>query len=133
MLTVGEALRRDRPILAVPGHPSTPSAAGTLDLICEGAIPLRDAQDVLVAIGQGGRRPRAVAVSDDRAALDPLERSILELLDGGPANLAELLQVTRAPMTEVSESLVRLEQGARIVRTGSWFEVRAPERRPAAT
>ncbi|MCU1353464.1 MAG: dprA, partial [Acidimicrobiales bacterium] len=61
MITAGAALDRGVPVLAVPGDVRSPVAAGTNDLIADGAHPARDLDDVLVAIGRGGgvRRPAA--------------------------------------------------------------------------
>ena len=50
MLTATEAVARDRPVLAVPGHPTSAASTGTLDLICDGALPVSDVDDVLVAL-----------------------------------------------------------------------------------
>lgn len=129
MLTVGEALARDRPILAVPGHPTSPAAAGALDLICDGAIPLRDAGDVLVAIGLGGRAAgtrEAPGDDPDEQVDDPCGRTILELLARGPASLADLVAQAGGSVAAISEALTSLEVRGRVVRTGAWFELRAP-------
>ena len=126
MLTVAEALRRDVQVLAVPGHPTSPAAAGTLDLICDGAIPVRDAEDVLVALGLGGKRPvvtESRAESGDRLA--PLHAFILDALAAGPLTLAQLVEATGRALPEVSTALISLETAGHVTRSGSWFEPRA--------
>lgn len=49
--TVDEALQRDRPVLAVPGSVLSPASRGTNALLVDGAGPVRDAVDVLAALG----------------------------------------------------------------------------------
>jgi DNA processing protein len=130
MITVKEALDRGTTVLAVPGHPSAAASAGTLDLICEGAIPVRDAGDVLVAIGRGGAdvaAQRSASRSDGHplpADDDAATRAVLGHLERGPATLDSLLLGTARSLAEVSSVLVRLEAGERIVRSGGWFELR---------
>ena len=51
MHTVREAADRDIQVMAVPGSVRSPSAAGTNQLLAEGCAPVRDATDVLVALG----------------------------------------------------------------------------------
>lgn len=124
MLTVGEALARDRPVLAVPGHPSSAAAAGTLDLICDGAAPLRDANDVLVALGRGGQQPIESEVAPPALPATGLERELLEALAAGPASLADLMSTCRSSLAQVSASLAALEDRGLLARSGSWFERR---------
>jgi DNA processing protein len=131
MLTVGEALARDRPILAVPGHPSSPSAAGTLDLLSEGAIVLRDVDDVLVAIGRAGQRRAAeegtgAAAPDGRVPEHPMAGAILQLLTGTPRSLEELVAATERPVLEVARAVDELERLGRVVRSGAWLEAAVP-------
>ncbi|HRW37345.1 MAG: DNA-processing protein DprA [Acidimicrobiales bacterium] len=129
MLTVGEALARDVPVLAVPGHPTSPASAGTLDLICDGAVPVRDAEDVRVAVGAGGVAPaeRGVDRSDegDDGVDDARARTVLDALGAGPASLSELVRATGWTLASVSEVVLALELRGRIVRSGSWYEPRA--------
>lgn len=132
MLTVGEALARDRPVLAVPGHPSAAAAAGTLDLICDGATPLRDAEDVLVAIGRGGQLEALEDQAPPDEPLDPLARRLLEAMAVGPTTLADLVAASGEPLGDVSAALFALEGRGLLVRSGPWFELRragAGERR----
>lgn len=58
--TVDAALDRDRTVGAVPGPVGSPASAGTNQLLADHALLVRDADDVLVALGLGGTGPRAV-------------------------------------------------------------------------
>ncbi len=49
--TADEGLQRDRPVMAVPGSVLSPASRGTNALLVDGAIPVRDALDVLGALG----------------------------------------------------------------------------------
>lgn len=70
--TVDEALRRDRPVLAVPGSIRARTSRGTNSLLVEGASPCRGIDDVFAAIGlstEHVRTHRTASVSDEAAAL----------------------------------------------------------------
>lgn len=51
LLTAEETAERGKPVLAVPGSVLSPASDGTNGLIVDGAIPARDAGDVLVSLG----------------------------------------------------------------------------------
>lgn len=46
LITANQAAQLGRTVLVVPGHPFDPHFAGCLDLLCEGATIVRDAQDL---------------------------------------------------------------------------------------
>ena len=61
-ITAERAVEYDRPVLAMPGARRNPAAAGTNALIADGAHPLLEPSDVLLALGltpgaRGARRP----------------------------------------------------------------------------
>ncbi|HWJ61745.1 MAG TPA: DNA-processing protein DprA [Acidimicrobiales bacterium] len=123
MLTASEAVARDRTVLAVPGHPTSPASAGALDLIADGAVPVRDVTDVLVAIGMGGCEP--VGHRDEAAAPAPISHlaaRVLEVLEPGPSTLGELVVACAAGIEATSTALVELEVAGHIARSGGWFE-----------
>ena len=51
MLTVREAAGAGRQVMAVPGSVASPASEGTNQLIYDGCCPVRDALDVLIALG----------------------------------------------------------------------------------
>lgn len=131
MLTAAEALARGVPVLAVPGHPTHAASAGTLDLICEGAQPVRDVDDVLVAIGRGGTRPLGSGSEEPRPARrapSDLERAILSALDDGPATLERVVERVGEDLAAVSVAITHLEAAQRLHRSGSWLEHVGPPR-----
>ena len=50
-ITADRAVEYDRPVLAMPGARRNPAAAGTNALIADGAHPLLEPSDVLLALG----------------------------------------------------------------------------------
>ena len=124
MLTAGEAIARNRPVLAVPGHPTAAASAGTLDLIADGAVPVRDVTDILVAIGCGGRHPLAPAPTRSSPAppLSDAATRVLGDLDANPRTLGELVLAGASDLEGVSSALAELEAVGLVVRSGAWFE-----------
>jgi DNA processing protein len=68
MLTAEAAVRLGRPLYVIPGAPDDPLAEGCLDLLMDGARPVRDGRDVLEALGRSGPMdsPRQPKRSDRR-------------------------------------------------------------------
>ena len=121
LLTVQEAIDRGVQVMAVPGSVRNPAAAGTNQLLAEGCHPVRDADDVLVALGleAGGRRGRAV---DHRRAPGPGGRDVLRALGWEPASLEQLMVRTGLAVPELSLTLHGLELDGWVVQDGPWYE-----------
>jgi DNA processing protein len=108
-------------VLAVPGPVSSASSAGCNDLLADGAAPVRDAGDVLVALGLTGvatrprreRRPAPLAV--DASVLDAFD-------DWQPASLDQLAVRTGLPAGDLALALNRLERDGWVASTGGWYE-----------
>jgi len=65
LYTAEAAARRGIPVGAVPGSVKSPSSAGTNGLLVDGCIPVRDAEDVLVAVSlASGDRPAPAPVPE---------------------------------------------------------------------
>jgi DNA processing protein len=80
LLTAGIARRLGRPIGAVPGHVTSPLAAGPNRLLASGAQIVRGPQDVLDQLFGAGVR---IAVIDARPRLEPELRSLLQAIAEG--------------------------------------------------
>ncbi|MEY4008230.1 MAG: hypothetical protein RLZZ467_1297, partial [Gemmatimonadota bacterium] len=83
--TAAAALRLGRPVFAQPGSRRNPVAAGTNALIADGAHPLLDPTDVVVAVGMtaGARRGPLTAPPAVAAAPTPIDgaaRTVLRTL-----------------------------------------------------
>jgi len=122
MLTVAEALDRGVPVLAVPGHPSAPAAAGTNDLLFDGAAIVRSVADVFDAIGMTSVPPVCPDPGREAVSQPPAHRSVLAAMDQTPAALSEIVARSGLPLDVVSEALVHLEAEQSVVRTAGWYE-----------
>ncbi len=120
MHTVAEALRRGRPVLAVPGPVRSTASAGTNKLLAEGAAPARDATDVLMALGLSPGRLRSTR--DARTVPADDDERVLEAFGWQPATLDQLTARTGRPLAEVALALARLEDQGWVAGSGSWYE-----------
>ena len=126
LLTVNEAIRRDRQVMAVPGSLRNPAAAGANALLADGCAPVLDVDDVLTALGLSGaertaRREPGGPTSPGVGDRSPAAGRVLDSCDDGPASIDELVARTGLGVTEVlaavSELLVAeavVDDGARI-------------------
>jgi len=129
MHTVEAAIARSRPILAVPGSVHSPASVGTNQLLADGCHPVRDAGDVLVALGLDAPVPargRRSAAGDESGP----DADVLGAVGWEPTALDVILDRTGRRLGDVALALDRLvERG--VVRTGGgwWERVNAPGRR----
>ncbi|MEO6628532.1 MAG: DNA-processing protein DprA [Aquihabitans sp.] len=121
MITVSEALDREVQIMAVPGHPAAAAAVGTNELLYDGAAPVRNAADVLLALGiqPPMTAPGGVVVARPAA---PGQRAVLGAIGTSPCALAEVVALTGRSLDDVSADLSALEAGGWITRVGGWYE-----------
>ncbi len=120
MHTVAEALRRDRPVLAVPGPVRSPSSAGTNRLLSEGMGPARDATDVLLALGLSPAVRRNA--SEQRATPSGDDATVLDAVGWQPASLEQLAGRTGLPLPALALATARLEGAGWVARRGPWYE-----------
>ena len=132
MLTVDSAIERQTDVLAVPGSVRSGASEGPNQLLAEGCPVVRDATDVLVALGS------AVPLSDPAgrgAGAGPAE---LDDADGGagaddpvhqavswPASsLDDIVAATGMPFTEVAARLAMLELSGAVERVPDGYRRR---------
>jgi DNA processing protein len=138
MITVDEAMRRQRTVMAVPGSVYSPASAGPNGLVFDGCSPVRGAEDILLQLGRGraatpgdghSEPPQKalpfapgehVAAGPPRPPEEPPrppdERAVLDALGWEPALLDEVTLRSRLPLTtviRVVEALVRRGEVAR--------------------
>ncbi len=119
-ITAEHALDYGRPVLAVPGSRRNASAAGCNRLLAEGAQPLLEPSDVLVALGltPGARRlwePRSTR--DERHDPGADARSVEAAFGGEPATPDQLSSRTGLSPAAVSVAVVALERAGRATRS----------------
>jgi DNA processing protein len=120
MHTVDAALERDRLVTAVPGPVRSPASAGTNGLLVSGATPVRDATDVLLALGL---RSTASGGPTVPAGLPPgAAGAVLEAVGWGPCSLEEIAERCDAPLGPVAVHLAALERGGWISQGAGWYE-----------
>ncbi len=115
-ITAEYAAQYGRPVLAVPGSRRNPAAAGCNALLADGAHPLLEPSDVLLALGlaAGGRAgwtlPPGAALSDDA-------RSVRHAFGGEPATADQLAGRSGLPPERVSGALRELERAGCLQRS----------------
>jgi DNA processing protein len=118
--TVAEAIRRDIPVMAVPGSVRSPAAAGANQLLADGCHPVRDATDVLVALGltPAVRRRR----TDHRPGPDAVGLAVLEAFAWEPATLEHLAVRTGLDLGQLAVTVEGLVTTGWIRSEGGWYE-----------
>lgn len=142
--TVEAALARDRPVLAVPGPVTSPGSALPNRLLVEGAAPVRDAQDVLVALAlcgapapvptgalaprEGSARGGGVGSSapPESPAPDSSEARVLDALGWGESSFEVVVSRVGRPPGEVAVALARLEAMGHVSAGAGTWERRGP-------
>lgn len=122
LITARLAGEQGREVMAVPGHPMDSRASGGNILLRDGATLVRDAHDVIEALGgQISERPirsmpAADAVTPARSADGPLEARILAHL--GPVAIAEdqLIRDLSSTPRDMARALAVLEMAGRLAR-----------------
>jgi DNA processing protein len=123
LITARMAAEQGREVFAVPGSPLDPRAAGTNDLIKQGAALVTEANDVINAIQPILERPITLAAREDDEPLDfdtdPGERErIVALLGPSPVSLDDLIRMSGLSPTIVRTVLLELELAGRLERHG---------------
>ena len=117
-ITAERAVEYDRPVLAMPGSRRNPSAAGTNALIADGAHPLLEPSDVLVALGltAGSRREARRAPSTGDAG------AVFRACGGEAATLDQLASRSRLSAAQVAVATRELERQGWLERAqGMWW------------
>ncbi len=121
--TVTEAITRGVDVMVVPGSVRLSSTAGTNQLLAEGCAPVRDASDVLVALGLVDGRRRAGA-RERRRAPSPAAATVLDAFDWEPVTLEHLAARTSLSVPAIALALEELLAGGWVTVDGGWYERR---------
>jgi DNA processing protein len=109
-ITAQFALEYGRTVLAVPGSRRNPAAAGTNALIADGAHPLVDWGDVLIALGISPAAARTSVPAPPRPAPTVDGRALLDALGGECATPDQLASRTGLTAARVAVAVVDLER-----------------------
>jgi DNA processing protein len=105
LITAEMALDLGRSVGAVPGPVNSWMSTGTNQLLVDGAVPVRDAQDVLDhLLGAGSPSVRELGPE-----LDSQLRSILEHVEAGHLTCDAVAMASNAPAHVTATALTRLE------------------------
>jgi DNA processing protein len=122
LITARFALEQGREVFAVPGSPLDPRAAGTNDLIKQGATLTTEASDVINAVEPIMGRPLSLREPDDEPlASEPSSGDrarIIGLLGPTPVLLDDLIRMAGASPAIVRTVLLELELAGRLERHG---------------
>jgi DNA processing protein len=121
LITARIAAEQGREVFAVPGSPLDPRAAGTNDLIKQGATLITEAADVIRAVGPIMERPTEASEPEK----DPLAQPdasdcarVVGLLGPTPILLDDLIRLADASPAIVRTILLELELAGRLERHG---------------
>ena len=122
LITARIAAEQGREVFAVPGSPLDPRAAGTNDLIKQGATLVTEASDVIDAVEPIMGRPIELGEPDDdplASEPDASDRArIVCLLGPTPVLLDDLIRMAEASPAIVRTVLLELELAGRLERHG---------------
>ncbi|MDB5632674.1 MAG: putative processing protein DprA [Tardiphaga sp.] len=124
LITARIAAEQGREVFAVPGSPLDPRAAGTNDLIKQGAALVTEAADVINAVTPIMERPIELPnrEPDDVASFDEPDSSdrarIIGLLGPSPVGIDDLIRLSGASPAVVRTVLLELELAGRLERHG---------------
>jgi DNA processing protein len=123
LITARIAAEQGREVFAVPGSPLDPRAAGTNDLIKQGATLITEAADVIQAVEPIMERPISLREPDGNEPLDfdpdASDRNrIIGLLGPAPLSLDDLIRMADASPAIVRVVLLELELAGRLERHG---------------
>ncbi|HYJ83795.1 MAG TPA: DNA-processing protein DprA [Allosphingosinicella sp.] len=122
LITARCAAEAGREVMAVPGSPLDPRAQGCNQLIREGATLVQSADDVLEAVNPSRIRPfrqpeRAYGTAEvEVEADDEARESVIEMLNGTPVPVDELIRQSGRPPAIVQTVLLELELAGRLER-----------------
>jgi DNA processing protein len=117
--TVDAAIARGVPVMAVPGSVRASASSLPNQLLSEGCAPVRDALDVLVALGlgrAGGSR------TEGRPAPRPGDAAVLAALGWEPVSLETAVLRVGIDVAAVSVALARLEDAGWVRDLGGRWE-----------
>ena len=122
LITARIAAEQGREVFAVPGSPLDPRAAGTNDLIKQGATLTTEASDVIHAVEPIMGRPIELSEPDDEPLASEPDASdrarIIDLLGPSPILLDDLIRMAATSPAIVRTVLLELELAGRLERHG---------------
>lgn len=123
LITAKIALEYDREVFAVPGSPLDPRSIGCNSLIKDGAVLVRNSQDVLDCIEDKKilyqslfEEPKQFIARISDFDLEKTRKRILTSLNSVPITIDELISSIKVSPQEVLTALLELELAGKIIR-----------------
>jgi DNA processing protein len=115
LITAQRAAEQGREVFVMPGSPLDPRYAGSNTLIRDGAILVRDANDILSVMGLPHSAPQVIGKSKEK--LPGINTAkVLEALGPTPTAVDELVRRCQVSAATVAEILLSLELEGRLER-----------------
>lgn len=115
LITAQRAAEQGREVFVVPGSPMDPRHAGSNSLIRDGAILVRDANDILSVLGRPQVTPQ-VAEKPVKKPQDTVSARVLSALGPTPTAVDELVRRCQVSAASMAEVLMALELEGRLER-----------------
>jgi DNA processing protein len=115
LITAQRAAEQGREVFVVPGSPMDPRHAGSNSLIRDGAILVRDANDILSVLGLPQSAPQVIEKPRQKSC-DIDTAKVLEALGPTPTAVDELVRRCQVSAATLSEVLLALELEGRLER-----------------
>ena len=137
LITANIAAELGRTVMAVPGRIGDRMSAGCLRLIRDGAIAVRDVDDIIEALGppaaaKGRRAPETEKAADEEKPAYSVEEAMVMLhVDEDGISIDELVRETRLPVVKVNsivmtlrvKGFVRFLPGNRVALPQKWYNM----------
>ncbi len=120
LITAREAALRGVEVMAVPGSVHSRASVGTNALLRDGAAPVSETDDVLVALGLDHRRAGRQRI-DVRPRLNPAEADLVAACRTEPRTIDALMLGAAMSLGEMAMTLARLEAAGWLVELDGWF------------
>ena len=115
LITAQRAAEQGREVFVVPGSPMDPRHAGSNSLIRDGAILVRDANDILSVLGLPQSAPQVLEKPQQKSG-DSSTAKVLEALSPTPTAVDELVRRCQVSAASMAEVLLALELEGRLER-----------------
>ncbi len=124
--TVDAAIARGTPVMAVPGSVRSAASAFPNALLADGCAPVRDALDVLVALGLSSPQQDSGVGADLRPQPQGDAVAVLAAVGWEPVSLDDVVTRTGLGAGSASLALASLETNGWVICRGGWWERVAP-------
>lgn len=115
LITAHRAAEQGRDVFVVPGSPRDPRYGGSNDLIRDGAILTRDANDILAVLGRPAPKAQPIEKAAQTSTCTTTAR-VLEALGSVPTAVDELVRRCQVSAASMAEVLLALELEGRLER-----------------